>query len=87
MTKHTSGPWFASESSSGHFIVYPEDGSVHTVALVYSTREDAAIIEAAPDMLAALRLAAERLEMNNYDHEEDFAIAEIKAVIAKAENR
>jgi len=38
-------------------------------------------------MLAALRLAAERIEMNNYGGEEDEALAEIKAAIAGAEGR
>lgn len=37
------------------------------------------------DTVAALRLALERLEMNNYDHEEDEFIAEINAAISKAE--
>ncbi len=36
-------------------------------------------------MLAALRLAAERIEMNNYGGEEDEALAEINAAIAAAE--
>ena len=38
-------------------------------------------------MLAALRLAAERVEMNNYGGEEDEALAEINAAIRAAEGR
>jgi hypothetical protein len=39
---------------------------------------------AAPDMLAALELAAERLEISNCEGEEDSALATIRAAIAKA---
>ena len=41
---------------------------------------------AAPTMLAALHLAVERLEINNCEGEEDSAIAELRAAIAKAAN-
>lgn len=43
--------------------------------------------DAAPEMLEALRLADERVEMNNYNGEEDSALATIRAAIAKAEGR
>lgn len=43
--------------------------------------------KAAFDMLEALRLAAERVEMNNYGGEEDEHLAVIRAAIAKAEGR
>ncbi len=39
------------------------------------------------EILAALRLAVEHLEMNNYDHEEDSAIAEIQTAIEKVDRR
>lgn len=42
------------------------------------------IRDASPDLLAALELAHERIEMNNYDGEEDEALATIRAAIAKA---
>ena len=41
---------------------------------------------AAPIMLAALHLAVERLEINNCEGEEDSALVELRAAIAKAAN-
>ena len=38
-------------------------------------------------MIDALRLAAERIEMNNYGGEEDEALASVNAAIAAAEGR
>jgi len=45
---------------------------------------NANLIAAAPDLLEALEIARDRLEINNHQGEEDDALALIEAAIAKA---
>ena len=41
--------------------------------------------DAAPDLLAALELARDRLEVSNHEGEEDDALAQIEAAITRAQ--
>lgn len=88
--QHTPGPWACSRSATPdyapQFSVYSETGAGHDLAIVKgdNAQADAALIEAAPDLLAALELAQERLEINNCEGEENDALATIANAIAKA---
>lgn len=92
MTKHTSGPWVFSEEGEGIFVHAPQSRKyvcdVTITNPVYARPEsvisnaealiNARLIAAAPDMLAALKLA----EQNAFDKT---ALAAIRAAIAKAQ--
>jgi hypothetical protein len=64
---HTPGPWISFRDDESHDIVTPDGTHIARVEPVNSvdplTEQDAngAILAAAPDMLAALRLAADAL--------------------------
>ena len=47
-------------------------------------RRDKMVRDAAPDLLAALELARDRLEVSNHEGEEDDALAQIEAAISGA---
>ena len=74
---HTPGPWrFAQDGDEPYWNVdMPmQDGSSgygFANAMVYTTEEDARLIAAAPDLLAALKGI---LEDGQYDNEGDFVI-------------
>jgi hypothetical protein len=83
-TQHTPGPWETNRAARGGIGVYTRQGA--TVCKVTqwrgslgqaTTEANAALIAAAPDMLAALMLA----EQNATDRT---ALAAIRAAIAKA---
>ena len=93
--RHTPGPW----NDNGQFIVAPDPGGIHPdiyIAEIAQEDEEGRIasaeqqlangnlIAAAPDMLEALELARDRLEVSNYAGEEDEALEIIAAAIAKA---
>lgn len=47
-------------------------------------RHDKMVRDAAHDLLAALELARDRLEVSNHEGEEDDALAQIEAAISRA---
>lgn len=53
MTAHTQGPWVAACTGPDAFVIHPEHHTVWVVAKAYK-QEDARLIAAAPDLLAAL---------------------------------
>jgi hypothetical protein len=88
---HTPGPW-EYESQDPHALgkITSDDGTL--VAEVHgdwdddhSTEANARLIAAAPDLLAACKLAVERLEVCSYQGDEDSFVEEIAAAIARAE--
>lgn len=81
MTQHTPGPWELDDE----FVVY---GSNRAIAWVYPTQfqsGDAALIAAAPDLLAALKVArTDLLELAENDQHLAPAIERIDTALAKA---
>jgi hypothetical protein len=92
---HTPGPW----DTFGKFIVAPDASGTYAdiyiaeiaeedeegrIASPEHQRANACLIAAAPDMLDALELARDRLEVCNYEGEEDEALETINAAIATA---
>jgi hypothetical protein len=75
---------FATDKALGDYRVCMIDCDDETVS--ESDHEaNARLIMAAPDLLDALELARDRLEVCNHEGEEDEALAQIGAAIAKAE--
>lgn len=98
MNKHTPGPWRIAEVQPARYPSYPivnGDGAhVTRVDICAHGRSgaDAALIAAAPDLLAALQRATEVMGVLLYEptidqsaHEKAIALA--RAAIAKAEGR
>jgi len=92
-TKHTPGPWTLSRSASGNLFVYSaaRKSSIAGVAMVARDidraegEENAHLIAAAPDLLAALRLYIQAGHGNSTDHyQQGRAYAAAVAAIAKA---
>jgi hypothetical protein len=94
-TAHTPGPW----NDDGQFIVARDPNGIHPdiyiaeiaqedeegrLASPKQQRANGNLIAAAPDMLEALELARDRLEVSNYAGEEDEALETIDTAIAKA---
>lgn len=83
---HTPGPWrFEQDGHEPYWNVdMPmQDGSPgygYANAMVYTTEDDARLVAAAPDLLAACRLALEA-------GDQDYAKFIIAGAIAKAEGR
>ena len=93
MTKYTPGPWVVAEYAGDVTMIEHHESTGYgfrqtLIARVLPVSEDAegnaALLAAAPDMLAALELAAERLEISNCEGEEGEHLATIRAAIAKA---
>ncbi len=94
--KHTPGPWVASKSttkasnfadhvahvSAGPKVIARVNGGVteeRTIALA-----NAALLAAAPDLLAALETLVRRCEASDLQHADGFPIKEARTAIAKA---
>lgn len=78
----------AGHETHGQTAVYSErDG--RTVALVYDGKKDAALIEAAPEMLEALKMALAQITQDNDERKAEYRVTEIqvRAAIAKAERK
>ena len=90
--KHTPGPWewarcddgdFAFLKGDGLYVLTPEN-IPGAAAWVDISEANAALISAAPDLLAALKLAAKWITLGEAA---DVARAQVVAAIAKAEVR
>ena len=85
-TQHTPAPWELRQSANGYwFIDYEQGGESYTLTKLECGEDDARLIAAAPDLLAAL------IELSNYVFDEYTAshplcqrAAEARAIIAKA---
>ena len=94
--KHTPGPWKAEHSGTGDATVIACPGWTHKDGSNFSPTivgrigwEDARLIAAAPDLLAALK-HIEALRVANFDPRDiawEPAVREMHAAIAKAEGR
>lgn len=97
---HTSGPWGVNELAAGNPDCYLTGNDGRKVEIGYIVQfgsmpiaatikniADARLIAAAPDMLAALELALERLQINDCEGEERESIAVIERAIAKAKGQ
>ena len=85
---HTPGPWFVREPDGDeHTEVYAEK----TGAVCYPEHDDAYLIAAAPEMLAACReaLSAITYLLSNDDDDPNYedTLTTLAAAIAKAEGR
>ena len=89
--QHTPGPWetkgTAGHETHGQSAVYCDDGK--DIAIVYDGDANARLIAAAPELLAALKLAASALDasaaLRRPGWEEELVIVrEARAAIAKA---
>lgn len=81
--QHTFGPW---NLDMGKYRAAISNGG--TIAKIDDTMTDwktnACLIAAAPDLLHALELARDHLEVSNHEGEEDETLALINAAITKA---
>lgn len=95
MAEYTRGPWELDESLRGnsYTAISGEDWIelATVVTRMQSGTEDspeglanARLIAAAPELLEALELARDHLEVCNHEGEEDEALAQINAAITKA---
>ncbi len=85
MITHTPGPWAydQEEDNSTDFWVFQENGPAR-IAVEVSER-DAALIAAAPDLLAALELCRARLRSASYkDDATTYALERASAAISRA---
>ncbi len=83
-SKHTPGPWFYQVDLEGRYYVghtFNPRGQPELWRGTH-TREDAALVAAAPDLLAACKAALERIDGMN---ESMGVVDELRAAIAKAE--
>ena len=98
-TKHTPGPWSSGESRDGRIRIWPE-GSAYVLAEcpprcemveqggLTEDRANAALMAAAPDLLAACKSAMRAMNDNLQPGPmDDDAKAALYAAIAKAEGR
>lgn len=92
ITHATPGPWHVGEGGAA-MIIYDQNGyavadakTFHGKHAAYSAHDNARLIAAAPDLLAALNLAYEALGEERGFHQSTTAI-KIRAAIAKAEGR
>ena len=82
-TQHTPGPWYNRQHSgnTSRVIIAPDGAAVF---IVYSI-EDARLIAAAPDLLAALNdLLADAVRLGITDSEYSGSAIEARAAIARA---
>ncbi len=88
---HTEGPW---SYENGDDVVYGDGGDVIAEIPAHRTnedwRDDALLIAAAPELLAAAKLVKDALEMWDADGELNFtqtvrALRAVRAAIVKAE--
>ena len=92
MSKHTPGPWMVDRTCGGLAIESAAHGNIGIVNLARASKADAALIAAAPDVLAALKDAL-RSARHDFDAgekgEAEFrsAYSEQFAAIAKAEGK
>lgn len=91
MAEYTKGPWeLAGDLNVMNLDVVYGSGRIAMMDCENEELSDAELtanarlIAAAPELLEALELARDHLEVCNYEGEEDEALAQINAVIAKA---
>lgn len=98
MTKHSPGPWWVNQQPSYHpqVLAGPFKGGTAIADLFderdpngpngyEETQANARLIAAAPDLLAAAKVAAEYLDMIGYTPTADGRLRTIADAIAKAE--
>ena len=90
--KHTPGPWEISRDAvpAGHVqvTVYAETGGRGTrVATVFDREANAALIAAAPDLLAAVEGLCQMSDENTFPGESDNRWKAARAAISKALDR
>ena len=87
--KHTPGPWvITKDHAKAYAFIRPIDGEHSPIATIEwtdsgSIEANAALVAAAPDLLAALELCERALEVRDAEAEE-FAAKNARAAIAKA---
>lgn len=87
MSKHTPGPWYTMAKGDEYQSQISQEGTGKTVALTYTSNDaDAALIAAAPDLLAAaLRMVQTRRFKGGPNRNEiESADYDLRDAIAKA---
>lgn len=90
MSKHTPGPWNLYPNNASDWVVrkmFPDGQESHEIARCQSGMDNARLIAAAPDLLAALKMAVSALERSDYiqmDGDSVDVIDVSRAAIAKA---
>jgi capsular polysaccharide biosynthesis protein len=90
MSKHTPGPWNLYPNNASDWVVrkmFPDGQESHEIARCQSGVDNARLIAAAPDLLAALKMAVSALERSDYiqmDGDSVDVIDVSRAAIAKA---
>ena len=93
MTQHTLGPWAIEKCDDTYVAISGEGWDWFAKVVVKMSDEseqsleglaNARLISASPDLLHALELARDHLEVCNGEGEEDEALETIKAAIRKA---
>jgi hypothetical protein len=92
-TKHTPGPWTARQNAFWRWEIHYDGGQLASLSMVDDPaspppREEieanAHLLEAAPDLLEACKLAA-RYWDGEYNHDQSHVTRALSAAIAKAE--
>lgn len=85
--KHTPGPWFTVDHSDGWTIQTKPEGVGYCIAMQYgdSPKENAILLSAAPDLLAAAKAFVEAWDKCLQLEKTDVALRLARAAIAKAE--
>ena len=95
-TQHTPGPWYVGRHTTGLYIQFDHGPikeaticAMNTPCMAYSNAaNDARLIAAAPELLAACKTSLEKLKHGYADPKEiSQHIATLEAVIAHAEGR
>jgi hypothetical protein len=69
MSKHTPGPWNLYPNNASDWVVrkmFSDGQESHEIARCQSGMDNARLIAAAPDLLAALKMAVSALERSDY---------------------
>lgn len=83
--KHTPGPWHRFEENNCEVIAVATHGETGFREIATAYEGNGALIEAAPDLLAALKVMVERAIPFAAHWKDDQAIVAAHAAIAKAE--
>ncbi len=87
-TKHTPGPWIVEDDKRDDYMMTIRSSGAGRLGVAYCAKDDARLIAAAPELLAALRRALPLIEWHDgRSDRHDEIIDAAYAAIEKAEGR